>query len=142
MFVPVIHGQLHCAFWGAVLISGRIRCVRLRINFCSRSKRELSGHDDCFVGLNSTFDDHEIAVLPLPGFYRTKIDCVVRLQHKYERSTLANLHCLRWNQPRVFDRVENETDAHEFRSAKMRGPDLALLRALSPFPSRAGRRCR
>ena len=79
---------------GAVLISGRIRCVRFRINLCSRSKRELSGHDNSFIRLDSTFDYREITVLPLSWFHRTKIHCVVRLQYKYERSTLADLHCL------------------------------------------------
>src|SRR5260370_13429399 len=121
MFICALHteSELERALCCGALAARRIcSAVRFRIDFGSRSKRELASHDDCFVGLDAAFNDDEIPILPLTGFDRTKIDRVVRLQHKYERPTLANLDSLRWNEPRVFNRVENETNTHKFRRPK------------------------
>src|SRR5712664_1193951 len=45
---------LHRAFGRGVSITRRVRrIVRFGIDLCSGSKRELSGHDDCFVELDT-----------------------------------------------------------------------------------------
>src|SRR5262249_58838272 len=103
---------------GALATRRICSAVRFRIDFKSWSKRELSCHHDCFVRLNTTFHDHEIAILPLSGFNWTKVYGVIRFHHKNKRSTLTNLHSLRWNEPRILDCVENETNPHEFRRPK------------------------
>jgi len=111
--------ELPRAFCRGALATRKIcRTIRFGIHLRARSKRELASHDDCFVGLNTTFHDHKIAILPLSGFDWTKIDCVIRFHHKNKRSTLTNLHSLRWNESRILDCVENETNPHEFRRPK------------------------
>src|SRR5260370_40075923 len=103
MFICALHteSELERALCCGALASRRIcSAVRFRIDFGSRSKRELAGHDDCFVGLNTAFRDHEIAILPPSRFHRTKIDRVRRLPHKNKRSALTALHRVRWHPPR------------------------------------------
>src|ERR1700738_2540243 len=90
------------------------RTVRLRFHFCSRRERKLPSDDDCFARFDSIFDDPEIAVLSLTRFDPTKIGRVVPLDHKNERAALTDLHSLRWDESRIFDRVEDETNSHEF----------------------------
>src|ERR1700738_152808 len=91
------------------------RIVRLRFHSCSRREGKLSSDNDRFVRLHSAFDNGEAAVLSLSRFDRAQIDRVIRLQHKNERTALTDLHSLRWNESRIFDRVEDETNSHEFR---------------------------
>ena len=117
VLIRLIHGKfLRRAFAGGGIpfARGLRRIIRFRIHFCSWSERELSSHDDVFTRLNAAFDDGEIAILMLSGFYRPKINRVVLLHHKNERTALTDLDGLRRNQPRIFDRIENESDSHKF----------------------------
>src|SRR5436190_4607236 len=101
---------------GAIPVARSLwRIVRLRLHSCPRRERELSSDDNRFVRLDSVFDNGEVAVLSLSGFDWTQIDRVIRLQNKNERAGLADLHSLRWNEARIFDRVKNEANPHEFR---------------------------
>src|SRR5215813_2390895 len=117
VLIRALHKKLESALagGGVAFARGLWRIVRLRVHFVSGSERELSGNHHRFVRLHAVLDYSKIAVLSLAGFHRAKIDRVVRLQHKNERTALADLDCLLRNKPRVFDRVENETDADKFR---------------------------
>ena len=96
LWIRTLHKKAsHRAFAGGSLIARSIRSVVwFGIDLRPRCKRELSSHDDCFTGFNATFNDHEIAILSLPGFDWTKIHGVVRLQDKNEWTTLTDLHRL------------------------------------------------
>src|SRR5438067_3247186 len=48
-----------------LLIGAGRRVHWLRIYFCAWGQRELAGDDDSFTGLQSIFDDGEVAVLSL-----------------------------------------------------------------------------
>src|SRR5256885_5249278 len=99
---------LHGALAGRILLARCVRsAVRFGVDLRPGSKRELSGYYNGFVGLNTAFNDYEIAILALSGFNWPKIHCIVRLQHKDERTILTDLHRLRRDKARIFDRVED-----------------------------------
>src|SRR5215471_670057 len=99
---------------GRALTASWIRAgVRFRIDLCSRRERELAGHNHSFIGLDTAFDHGQVAILTLSRFYWAKIDPVVWLHYKNEWTALTDLDRLRWDQPRVLDHVENETNPHK-----------------------------
>src|ERR1700737_4877632 len=99
-----------------------VRCARrsvwFRLYFCSRRERELASYHYCFARLDATFNHRQIALLALTRPERAKVDGVVRFHHKNKRPALANLDCLRRDQRRIFDQIENKTHPHKFGGPK------------------------
>src|SRR5438067_6621792 len=50
------------------------RIVWFRIDLCSRRQCKLSRNDDSFTGLNAIFDHGHVAILPLTGLDRSRIN--------------------------------------------------------------------
>jgi hypothetical protein len=82
--------------------------------FRSRRKRKLAGHYYGLVGFHAALDHGEVAFLPLAGLYRAKIDSVIGFHHENKRPTLANLDGLCRDECGILERVQDETNPHEF----------------------------
>src|SRR5438874_4490360 len=122
VLIRLIHTRkttLQRSFSGDLAAVEFIRCVIwFRVNFRSGRESKLSRYNNALSRLNTVFDYGQVPVLTLTRLDRPQINRVVRFHYEQKRTVLTDLHSLRRHQRRVFEQIENETHADNFRWPK------------------------
>ena len=117
MFVSVIHYQvaaLKNPDLSRLGVASGLSNVWLRRYFGSGGKRKLAGHHNGLIGFETALDHVEVALLALARLHGAEIDSVIGFHHENKRPTLANLDGLCRDECGVLERIQDETNPHEF----------------------------